>query len=129
MENNNKNSLLVGLMWFLISFGIISFLSMWLWADVQVDACKLINNCSGGEGILQGMFIIFVSLPIILISTIVTAISFFIRKKKLMYISKSHRALLYTSITVIVILGFLKSGIFLGLFNYVRDGVELMFGI
>ena len=102
---------------------------MYLWADMQVNQCRMINNCSGGEGIVQGLFMIFIAIPSILISTIVSTISFFSRRKNNKYVGKSHKILLYLCMITVLILVFFQPRLFLGLFNYMRDGVELILGI
>lgn len=125
-----KNSKFITFSWFLFIFGISSLICMYIWADIQNTQCKLAEeNWCAGAGILQGLFVIFISLPSILISTAMTAISFFARKKNQAYIGSSHKVLLVLCIITIVLLAIWKFNIFLGLFNYIRDGIENIFGI
>ncbi len=93
--------MIVGPMWFLLIIGVMSLVIFYAWAVIESSSC-LPGACTGA-GLLQGIAITFISTPAIVISTLVSGINLSVRKKKLLPITKSHKALVWTGVIMIVV--------------------------
>ncbi len=87
--------------WTLFAFGALSYIIMMMWAISQSHSC--VGAECAGAGILQGLFIYFVSLPAMVVSGLIALTSFFLRRKKGKIIGNSHRALLLSFLIALII--------------------------
>lgn len=50
-------------LWVLLFMILIIIVGLGIWANIEMQDCSAINTCTGGEGLMQGIILTFVSVP------------------------------------------------------------------
>lgn len=111
--------------------GLVSLLSMFYSAEYSSNHCA--ENCTA-VGIVEGIIIMFFSMPLIFAGLITSSISYFLNKKNQQTKVQdnkidSSRLLYIFAIFIFILTIVLVPDIYLGIYNFSKDYIEIIFGL
>ena len=112
----------------LLSLGIFTLIFLSFLSSYNIKNC--VGYC-GMAGVAEGMGSIIIGLPLTIIGLILYIIYYFRNKKNnpQKNISNFGKILLITIFGFLIILGIIYPSLYFGLYNYIKDLIEVMLGL
>lgn len=113
-----------------LSLGIISIIGLLLSSHYSINNCT--SDYCGMSGVIE-VLIIFLAFPLILLGLILYTIYYFFNRKNVVVIADNKKInigkiILSVTIGMLIVLAFAMPGLYVGLYNYRKYFIEVIFG-